>query len=145
MERPSGTNIRESAGFPPLKRWAIIGCPSGTRRGFPAHDWAWRPRPYIYEYETPGERNMVFNKRLTFTCWNCHRNFSLLIQEESAPQILKECPFCGKECFADLSPYEEDVTDVFRTTADKRQELGKAWNFPAAIPTTAPESESKTQ
>jgi len=51
MERPSGTNTRESVGFPPLKRRANIGRPSGTIiRAVPAPNNGIRHHcPFQYE------------------------------------------------------------------------------------------------
>lgn len=93
-------------------------------------------------YEEEWEGMKLEKKRLTFACWKegCKRNFSLFIQEASTPTIYVECPFCGVECVANLDPYQRDITKVYRGDSSDEKSIGKTWDFPEAIPTTAPEA-----
>ncbi len=74
--------------------------------------------------------------RLVYQCWKCQETYSLLLQIEGKPKINLQCPFCHEEGIADLSPYQNDVTEVYRhTTGDGSQKVGTKTDFPDVIPT----------
>ena len=79
---------------------------------------------------------MNLKQRLTFTCWNCQREYSLFIEEEDAHILYVECPFCEKEAVVDLAPYLEDVVEVFKHGSPAKGLNVTTWNFPEPIPTT---------
>lgn len=82
-------------------------------------------------------------KRLTFKCWHCQRDYSLLFDLEGKPKLRVECPFCGQEGIADLNPYWEESVEVFRSGEPKGESVGATLNLPDVIPTTQPEEEAR--
>lgn len=76
-------------------------------------------------------------QRLTFKCWKCERNYSLLLELKGEPKLNLECPFCGEGCMVDLDPYGEDIVEVFRSSGSaEKKNMGITLNFPDTIPTT---------
>ena len=49
-------------------------------------------------------------KRQKFNCWNCHRNFSLLLEITDQQTLIMPCPFCAAECVAELTPHYKKET-----------------------------------
>jgi hypothetical protein len=77
-------------------------------------------------------------KRLSFTCWNCQRVYSFLLEFSGLPKLSVFCPFCNTEGIVDLAPYLDDVTDVFRCSNGERNGI-TALKLPERIPTRNPE------
>ena len=77
-------------------------------------------------------------KRLTFECWNCHRQFELTLEIESK-RYVRECLYCGFDCVFDLGEYvHSEHHDVLR--GDSRHDPEKT-PLPTVIPTCKPEPE----
>ena len=81
----------------------------------------------------------MIKERLTFKCWNCQREFSLYIEEETEPKLMKECPYCGETCVVDLNPYRDNVDGVFRGSSTNQDGPEHTFTFPDIIPTSEPE------
>jgi hypothetical protein len=74
--------------------------------------------------------------RLTFLCWNCSRQYSLLRELEGMPKLAVKCPYCAKAGVVDLDPYRESQVEVFKGDKSDKDHIGKALNLPDIIPTT---------
>ena len=79
-------------------------------------------------------------KRLTFTCWNCSRPYSLLREIEGWPKLAVECPYCGKEGTVDLDPYRDPRIEVFKNDDAGKVNVGDELKLPDNIPTAPPEA-----
>jgi len=44
-------------------------------------------------------------KRQKFNCWNCNRDFSLLLEITDQQTLIVPCPFCEAECVVELTPH----------------------------------------
>jgi hypothetical protein len=74
-------------------------------------------------------------KRLTFQCWNCTRNYSLLIKVEGWPKITVECPYCNQEGVVDFHLFRSETVKVFRDDPAANEAGAPTLNLPEVIPT----------
>lgn len=52
-------------------------------------------------------------ERIQFRCYSCKDTFHNLIDRETQPTILLECPYCGAACKVDFVLYkEQEAEDV---------------------------------
>lgn len=79
-------------------------------------------------------------KRLTLTCWNCSRPYSLLREIQGLPKLVVECPYCGKEGIVDLDPYRDPCVEVFKDDKADKINVGEGMKLPDQIPTAPPEA-----
>jgi hypothetical protein len=77
-------------------------------------------------------------KRLTFRCWKCAREYSMIREIEGQPQLIVACPFCLEEGVVDLNPYRDAKRVVYRGDGAPPDAALPAYTFPAVIPTAAP-------
>lgn len=81
-------------------------------------------------------------QRRTFTCWSCQRDYQLTLDLRDKEKLLLECPFCGKECVVDLTPFVQEGSAVFKGGDQATAEQSRTLNLPTPIPTQPPEVES---
>lgn len=74
-------------------------------------------------------------RRLKFKCWNCEREFSLLLDTEEKPDLLSECPYCAAEVLIELDTHRSPTTTVFRGDAPDQNPATNVRDFPNIIPT----------
>ncbi|MBO8087414.1 MAG: hypothetical protein J7D61_15370 [Marichromatium sp.] len=55
-------------------------------------------------------------KRLSFICCQCQRNFTQLVETEGNPVLIVHCPYCGADCKVNLPPDQSRVSAVYRGT-----------------------------
>ena len=79
-------------------------------------------------------------KRLTFACWHCQKEYTLLREPDGATRLLVQCPFCEKEAVVDLLPYRSP-TDIFKSIDTPQGNTGETLVLPAVLPTTEPKAE----
>jgi len=80
-------------------------------------------------------------ERLTFACWHCQREYTLLRATDGAAQWFVQCPYCEKEAVVDLAPYRKPGTDIFKSVDAPPAQPGDTLTLPAVIPTSAPKVE----
>lgn len=73
-------------------------------------------------------------KRQKFNCWNCHRNFSLLMEITDQQTLVVPCPFCAAECVAELTPHYKK-----ETMRGESQDAPEALDLPDVLPTKSKE------
>jgi len=79
-------------------------------------------------------------KRQKFNCWNCHRNFSLLLEITDQQTLVVPCPFCAAECVAELTPhYKKNIVRGEAASAAPRNDMGEALDLPDVLPTKSKE------
>jgi hypothetical protein len=81
-------------------------------------------------------------KRLTFKCWHCDREYSLLRDLSHGPKLLVACPFCEKEAVVDLSPYRSEVVGIYQSQSSGTEAVGEAYRLPDVLPTIVPDDQS---
>ncbi len=77
-------------------------------------------------------------KRLTFKCWKCDRNYSLLLEVESNAKLSVECPFCEEQGVVDLHPFRKQSTGVFRGGNAHKAPEKYIFELPDVISTSQP-------
>lgn len=73
-------------------------------------------------------------KRQKFNCWNCHRNFSLLMEITDQQTLVVPCPFCAAECVVELTPHYKK-----ETMRGESQDAPEALDLPDVLPTKSKE------
>ncbi len=75
-------------------------------------------------------------QRPIFQCSHCLETFGFPVEIDHKGVIIVTCPFCGKTSKADLDPYRERQTGVYRRGEGKTVDLASGtFVFPATIPT----------
>ena len=75
--------------------------------------------------------------RLTFSCWNCDREYSLTREIGGKPKLIVACPYCEKEAVADLNPIPDSTTSIYKSLNPPETTI-ETYKFPIVIPTSAP-------
>lgn len=79
------------------------------------------------------------NKRLNFECWDCKREFTLMVPVDEKPDILSECPYCRVELVIELAPYRSGKIEIFRDGTEN--ESSDYFDIPDKIPTRKPDEQ----
>ena len=80
------------------------------------------------------------NKRFTFNCWSCKRDYTLFKEITEEQELIVACPFCNAEAVVKLEPFKKNKKTVMRGTGDDDQSIGYEYDFPDVIPTQKPDS-----
>ncbi len=84
--------------------------------------------------------NQPIQTRLKFECWNCAREFSLLVQIDERPDLLSECPYCSEAVLIELDANKKIKTTVFKSDHAQQSSIQTDAGFPKVIPTRKPDS-----
>ncbi len=76
-------------------------------------------------------------KRLTFSCWNCDREYSMTREIDGKPKLFVACPYCEKEAVVDLDPFRRSDVSIYKSL-NAPETTVDIYAFPSVIPTSAP-------
>jgi DNA-directed RNA polymerase subunit RPC12/RpoP len=101
--------------------------------------------------QTVIQGDVTMEKRITFKCWKCGREYSLLqsLQDGEQPKLVVECPFCGSEGVVDLAPYRTSVISIIRniTQMHSFDDIPVEYEFdlPEVVPTAEMEESNRSE
>ena len=83
--------------------------------------------------------------RLKFECWNCNREFSLMLETEEEPVLISECPYCTKKLEINLASNREKLTRLFRGNDQNNITNPVNGAFKEVIQTTKPDNDDTSE